>query len=154
MNKLDGIDKRILNELQLNAKLNNIELSEKIGLSPTPCARRVKLLEENGYIEKTITILNQDKLGINLTAYIGISMSKHTAEQFKAFESKIINFPEVIDCSVVTGRVEDYLLRVIIKDMKHYEEFLLGRLNKIDGVNTVHTSFELRNVVRNKNIKL
>ncbi len=146
---IDKFDKKILFELQKNAKISNLNLANKVGLSATPCARRVKTLEEQGVIEKAITILNPEKLGLNLIAYTAITMDKHTTESFDSFESQIIEFPEVVSASVVTGRAEDYLLRVIVRDMKHYEEFLLGRLNKIKGINTVHSSFELRSVIRN-----
>ncbi|PIE45181.1 MAG: AsnC family transcriptional regulator [Gammaproteobacteria bacterium] len=146
--QLDRIDKKILTVLQDNAKISNLELSELVGLSPTPCARRVKQLEEAGVIERSITVLNQEKLGLKLTVYVGISMEKHTSDQFDIFEQAIRAFPEVVSCSVVTGRVEDYLLRVVVRDMKHYEEFLLGRLNRIKGVDNVHSSFVLRDVVR------
>lgn len=148
MSELDKFDKKILRLLQANAKISNLELAEQVGLSPTPCARRVKQLEAAGYIERTLTVLNQDKLGLNLTAYIAISMRRHTPEQFEVFEKAVSEFPEVVSCSVVTGRVEDYLLRVAVRDMQHYEEFLLGRLNRIAGVDSVHSSFVLRDVVR------
>lgn len=145
---LDKIDRRILQALQENAKISNLELAERVGLSPTPCARRVKQLEDGGYIERTLTVLNQEKLGLQLTVYIGISMQQHTPEQFEVFEAAVKQFPEVVSCSVVTGRIEDYLLRVVVRDMKHYEEFLLSRLNRIKGVDSVHSSFVLRDVVR------
>ncbi|MGY0400219.1 MAG: Lrp/AsnC family transcriptional regulator [Ostreibacterium sp.] len=148
MIELDKIDKKILALLQSNAKISNLELAEQVGLSATPCARRVKQLEVLGFIERTLTVLNQEKLGLNLTVFIGISMQRHTPEQFDIFESQIKTFPEVISCSVVTGRVEDYLLRVVVPDMKHYEAFLLGRLNRIKGVDSVHSSFVLRDVIR------
>lgn len=148
MNTLDAIDKKILRTLQSNAKISNLELAESIGLSPTPCARRVKQLEEAGFIESTLTVLNQEKLGLDLTVYIAVTMQHHTPEAFEIFESAVKNFPEVVSCSVVTGRVEDYLLRVVVRDMKHYESFLLGRLNRIQGVDNMHSSFVLRDVVR------
>lgn len=148
MNELDNIDKKILQALQSDAKISNLTLAEMVGLSPTPCARRVKQLEEMGYIERTLTVLNQEKLGLPLTVYIGISMQRHTPEQFEVFETAVKAFPEVVSCSVVTGRVEDYLLRVVVRDMKHYEAFLLGQLNRIKGVDSVHSSFVLRDVVR------
>lgn len=148
IDKIDKFDKKILQLLQANAKISNLELSEQVGLSPTPCARRVKQLEASGYIERTLTVLNQDKLGLSLTVYIAISMQRHTPEQFEVFEKAVKTFPEVVSCSIVTGRVEDYLLRVVVRDMKHYEEFLLNRLNRITGVDSVHSSFVLRDVVR------
>ena len=144
--KLDKIDKEILSILQGNARISNLELAEKVNLSPTPCARRVKRFEDEGLIIGTITLLDREKLGLKLTAYIAVSMERHTHEQFKKFEHEVVRFPEVVSCSVVTGRAEDYLLKVVVKDMKHYEEFLLRRLNRLPGVNNVHSSFELRNV--------
>lgn len=148
MSSLDKTDKAILRALQADAKLSNLALAELIGLSPTPCARRVKQLVDAGYIERTLTVLNQEKLGLDLTVYIAVSMQKHTPEAFDIFESAIKTFPEVVSCSIVTSRVEDYLLRVVVRDMKHYEDFLLGRLNRIPGVDNMHSSFVLRDVVR------
>lgn len=147
MIKLDATDKRILEILQTNARISNLELAEAINLSPTPCARRVKQLEEAGIIQRHITILDQEKLGLKLTIYLGVTMEKHNSATFDAFETAVKEFPEVISCSVVTGRSEDYILKVVARDMKHYEEFLLKRLNNLEGVSNVHTSFELRNVV-------
>lgn len=151
---LDAIDKKILSILQENARITNLELAERIQLSPTPCARRVKQLEEDGYIVRTLTVLNQEKLGLGLTVYIAITMEKHTNDDFSIFENAVKDFPEVVDCSVVTGRVEDYLLRVVVRDMQHFEEFLLSRLNRIPGVSNIHSSFVLRDVVRFGNLPI
>lgn len=150
--KLDKIDRHILRILQTDAKIRNLELAERVNLSPTPCARRVKRFEDEGLIKGTTTLLDQEMLGLSLTAYIAVSMQKHTHDQFEEFESKVIQFPEVVGCSVVTGRAEDYLLKVVVTNMKHYEEFLLTRLNSLSGVNNVHTSFELRNVIPGKGL--
>ena len=152
--KLDEIDKKLLSILQTNAKISNLELAEKVNLSATPCARRVKRFEDQGLILGTTTLLDQEKLGLKLTAYIAVSMERHTQRQFEQFESQVTQFPEVISCSVVTGRAEDYLLKVVVRDMKHYEEFLLRRLNRLQGVNNVHSSFELRNVISGKGLPL
>jgi len=145
--KLDRTDKRILAAMQANARITNLELAEKIGLSPTPCARRVKQLEEAGIIERHVTLLNQQKLGLNITAMIGISMDRHTPERFEKFEREVRQFPEVIECSIVTGQTADYLLKAVLPDMTYYEEFLLGRLTRIEGVTGVHSSFVLRKVI-------
>ena len=91
-------------------------------------------------------------LGLNLTSYLAVAMERHTNEQFEKFESQVVNFPEVVGCSVVTGRSEDYLLKVVARNMKHYEEFLLGRLSRLPGVTNLHSSFELRNVIPNKGL--
>lgn len=146
MASLDKIDRQILALLRENARMSNLELAESVNLSPTPCARRVKQLEDAGVITGYSVTTDPTKLGYQLSVYIAISMDKHTAERFSNFEKKLREFPEVISCSIVTGRSEDYLIKALVKDMAHYEEFLLHRLNRIEGIAQVHTSFELRQV--------
>lgn len=146
MTSLDKIDRQILALLRENARMSNLELAESVNLSPTPCARRVKQLEDSGVITGYSVTTDPIKLGYQLSVYIAISMDKHTAERFSNFEKKLREFPEVVSCSIVTGRSEDYLIKALVKDMAHYEEFLLHRLNRIEGIAQVHTSFELRQV--------
>ena len=146
MTSLDKIDRQILALLRENARMSNLELAESVNLSPTPCARRVKQLEDAGIITGYSVTTDPRKLGYQLSVYIAISMDKHTAERFSNFEKKLREFPEVVSCSIVTGRSEDYLIKALVKDMAHYEEFLLHRLNRIEGIAQVHTSFELRQV--------
>lgn len=146
MASLDKIDRQILALLRENARMSNLELAESVNLSPTPCARRVKQLEDSGVITGYSVTTDPRKLGYQLSVYIAISMDKHTAERFSNFEKKLREFPEVVSCSIVTGRSEDYLIKALVKDMAHYEEFLLHRLNRIEGIAQVHTSFELREV--------
>ena len=146
MASLDKIDRQILALLRENARMSNLELAERVNLSPTPCARRVKQLEDAGVITGYSVTTDPRKLGYQLSVYIAISMDKHTAERFSNFEKKLREFPEVVSCSIVTGRSEDYLIKALVKDMAHYEEFLLHRLNRIEGIAQVHTSFELRQV--------
>ncbi|MEM8660105.1 MAG: Lrp/AsnC family transcriptional regulator [Pseudomonadota bacterium] len=145
--KLDRTDKRILLAMQSHGRISNLELAELVGLSPTPCSRRVKRLEDSGLIRKHVTLLNQSKLELKLTAFIGISMDRHTPDRFDAFEAEVADYPEVMECSVVTGQASDYLLKAVVPDMEYYEKFLLGRLTRIPGVTGVHSSFELRRVV-------
>ena len=145
--KLDRTDRRILQAMQVNARISNLELAEAVGLSPTPCSRRVKQLEASGIIRAHVTLLNQAMLGLKLTAYIGISMDRHTPDRFEAFEAQVMQYPEVMECSVVTGQSSDYLLKAVVPDMEYYERFLLGKLTRIEGVTGVHSSFELRRVV-------
>ena len=145
--KLDRTDRRILEAIQKNGNISNLDLAEAVGLSPTPCSRRVKRLEESGIITAHVSLLNQSMLGLKLTAYIGISMDRHTPDRFEEFETKVRDFPEVMECSVVTGQSADYLLKAVLPDMEYYEKFLLGKLTRIPGVAGVHSSFELRRVV-------
>jgi Lrp/AsnC family leucine-responsive transcriptional regulator len=145
--KLDRTDRRILETIQKNGNISNLDLAEAVGLSPTPCSRRVKRLEGSGIITAHVSLLNQSMLGLKLTAYIGISMDRHTPDRFEEFETKVKDFPEVMECSVVTGQSADYLLKAVVPDMEYYEKFLLGKLTRIPGVAGVHSSFELRRVV-------
>lgn len=143
---IDDTDKQILRLLQTQARMSITELAERVNLSATPCARRIKRLEDSGIITGYHTQTDAQKLGYPLAVFIAISMDRHTADRFELFEEKIQSFDEVISCSIVTGRTEDYLIKVRVRDMAHYEEFLLHRLNRIEGVAQVHTSFELREV--------
>ncbi len=146
--KLDRIDKQILQLMQGNARISNLELADSIGLSPTPCSRRVKRLEESGIIDKHVTLLKSAALGLNLTAMIGISMDRHTPERFENFEASVTALPEVLECLIVTGQSADFLLKVVVRDMQHYEQFLLGHITKLEGVTGVHSSFVLREVLK------
>lgn len=143
---IDATDKQILRLLQTQARMSITELAERVNLSATPCARRIKRLEDSGIITGYHTQTDAQKLGYPLAVFIAISMDRHTADRFELFEEKIQSFDEVVSCSIVTGRTEDYLIKVRVRDMAHYEEFLLHRLNRIEGVAQVHTSFELREV--------
>ena len=145
---LDRIDKHILKLMQENGRISNLELADQVGLSPTPCSRRVKRLEDSGMIAGHVTLLDPQALGLNLTAIIGISMDRHTPDRFESFEKAISTMPEVIECSIVTGQTADFLLKVVVKDMQHYEKFLLGNLTRLDGVTGVHSSFVLRHLVK------
>ena len=154
MPQLDKLDIRILRELQKNARISNLELADKIGLSPSPCARRVKQLEDSGIIEGTATLLNASRLGLKLTALIQISMDRHTPDRFEIFEAKVKTFPEVTECLLITGQSADYQLKVIVPDMEYYQEFLLNKITRIEGVTDVHSSFMLREVLNTTELPL
>jgi len=144
---LDRIDKHILRLMQANGRISNLELADQVGLSPTPCSRRVRRLEESGLIDRHVTLLNPELLGLSLTAIIGISMDRHTPDRFESFEKAIASMPEIIECNIVTGQAADFLVKVVVKDMQHYEKFLLGRLTRLSGVTGVHSSFVLRQLI-------
>lgn len=144
---LDRIDKSILRLMQANGRISNLELADQVGLSPTPCSRRVRRLEESGLIDRHVTLLNPEALGLNLTAIIGISMDRHTPDRFESFEKAIASMPEIIECNIVTGQAADFLVKVVVRDMQHYEKFLLGRLTRLSGVTGVHSSFVLRQLI-------
>ncbi len=152
--KLDRTDRRILEQMQRNGRISNLELADAVGLSATPCSRRVKRLEESGLIEKHVTLLNQSRLGLKLTAFITIAMDRHTPDRFDNFEAQVATFPEVIECAVVTGQSADYLVKAVVPDMEYYEAFLLGKLTRIEGVTGVQSSFVLRPVIRKTELPL
>ena len=151
---LDKLDRRILKELQRNGRISNLELAEKIGLSPSPCARRVKQLEDEGFIKGSVTLLNASKLELKLIALIQISMDRHTPDRFEIFEKKIMSFPEVVECLLITGQSADYQLKVLVPDMEYYHEFLLNKITRIEGVSDVHSSFILREVLNTTELPL
>ena len=145
--KIDRIDRNILEQLQKDGALTNQELADKVGLSPSPCLRRVRALEESGIIVRQVTILDHKKLGLSLTAIILIGMDRHTPERFAEFEAKVGEYPEVQECYLITGQDADYMLKVVVPDMDHYHHFLLNRITRIQGVSGVHSSFVLRRVI-------
>ncbi len=154
MNKLDRYDIRILQLLQQDASLSNQELADLIGLSPSPCSRRVKQLFDAGYIKKQIVLLERKKLGLTLTAYILIGMDSHTPERLDNFQRQITQWPEVQECNLITGMDADYQLKVVVPDMEHYQKFLLEKLTRIEGVTSVRSSFVLNQVVSNTALPL
>lgn len=151
---IDRYDRQILELLQRDGRLSNQELAERIGLSPSPCLRRVKALESAGYIAAYRALLDARKLGLTLMALIGISMDRHTPERFANFETEIGAIPEVLECLLITGQQSDYQLKVVVRDMDAYHELLLNRITRIQGVTGVHSSFVLRQVVNHTALPL
>jgi Lrp/AsnC family leucine-responsive transcriptional regulator len=145
--KLDRYDQLILEILQVDGRINNQDLADRIGLSPSPCLRRVRALEESGLIVGYRALLDAKKLGLTLTALIHISMDRHTPERFANFEATVGLLPEVLECLLITGQNADYQLKVAVRDMDHYQALLLNKLASITGVTGVHSSFVLRQVI-------
>ena len=145
--ELDRYDWHILRTLQNNGNISNQDLADRIGLSPSPCLRRVRILEEAGFITGYRALLDAKKLGLSLMALIHISMDQHTPERFDTFETRIADIPEILECLLITGQSADYQLKVVVKDMDAFQELLLNRITRIPGVSGVHSSFVLRRVV-------
>ena len=152
--KLDAMDRRILEQIQADGSISNLELAERVGLSPSPCARRVKLLQESGIISRQITLLDQNKLGLPISIYISVSLDHQSPERLSNFDNKISGWPEVIECSLITGSDTDYLLKVVMPDMDYYQRFLLDKLNQVEGVSSIRTSFVLRRVLQRTEMPL
>ena len=145
--ELDRYDRQILTVLQQEGRISNQELAERIGLSPSPCLRRVRALEESGLITGYRALLDAKQLGLTLMALIHISMDRHTPERFANFEEKVAALPEVLECLLITGQDADYQLKVVVRDMDAFQVLLLEKITRIEGVSGVHSSFVLRRVV-------
>ena len=144
---LDRYDRQILELLQENARLSNQELAERIGLSPSPCLRRVRALEQGGFITGYRALVDARKLGLTLLALVHIAMDRHTPDRFANLEKQVGRLPEVLECLLITGQEADYQLKVIVRDMDAYQALLLNKITRIEGVTGVHSSFVLRTVI-------
>jgi len=145
--QIDRFDREILAILQQDGRISNQDLADRIGLSPSPCLRRVRTLEDSGLITGYRAMLDAKKLGLSLMALIGISMDQHTPERFANLEAAIEEIPEILECLLITGQQSDYQLKVVVRDMDAYQDLLLNKITRIQGVTGVHTSFVLRKVV-------
>jgi Lrp/AsnC family leucine-responsive transcriptional regulator len=145
--QLDRYDRQILRLLQENGRLSNQELADRIGLSPSPCLRRVRALEEAGILTGYRAMVDAKALGLSLMALIHISMDQHTPERFEGFEAAVKDIPEILECLLITGQAADYQLKAVVRDMDAYQELLLNRITRVPGVTGVHSSFVLRRVV-------
>ena len=145
--EFDRYDREILAILQVDGRISNQDLADRIGLSPSPCLRRVRVLEESGLITGYRALLDARKLGLSLMALIGISMDQHTPERFANLEATIAEIPEVLECLLITGQQSDYQLKAVVRDMDAYQDLLLNKITRITGVTGVHTSFVLRKVI-------
>lgn len=142
--KLDAYDLKILDLLQRDGGLSNQEVAERIGLSPSPCSRRIKQLEEAGVISERVVRLAPRALGLDLTVLLHIRMDRHTPERFEQFENVVRRYPEVQECYLITGQEADYQLKITVPSMEEYQDFLLNKITRIEGVIGVHSSFVLR----------
>lgn len=140
--QLDAIDQHILAHLQTNSRITIKEIATQLNLSTTPIFERIKRLERNGIIEKQVTLLNAELLNLNLLVFISISISDHRKEALEAFVEQVIQFPEVLECYHVTGQ-SDFLLKVILKDIKGYNEFILSKISIVPHIAKVESSFSI-----------
>lgn len=145
--QLDRYDRHLLEILQQDGRISNQDLADRIGLSPSSCLRRLRTLEESGLIIGYRALLDAKSLGLSLMALLHISMDRHTPERFANFEATIAGLPEVLECLLITGQDADYQLKVIVRDMDAYQDLLLNRITRIEGVTGAHSSFVLRRVI-------
>lgn len=142
---LDETDRKILRELQSNGRLSAQELSERVGLSPSPCSRRMKILEEKGIIRGYSVLIDEAKLGYTVSVFVSVRLDRQIDDALKTFESTVKSYPEVVDCWLMTGN-RDFLLRLSTENLVEFEEFLTSRLTKIPGVASIESSIPLRRI--------
>lgn len=142
---MDNFDLKILSRLQNDARVTNVSLAESINLSPAPCLRRVRELEQSGVIRKYATLLDPDKVGWDVSVFIEIRLEKQTLSCLTEFEASIESYPEVMECYLMTG-VSDYLLRVVAKDLTSLQRFITDKLASIPNVATMKSSIALKQV--------
>jgi len=143
--KLDNIDQKILRELQIDGKMPNTELAQKVNLSPSPCLTRVKRLEIEGPIQQYVALLNPVQLGLHLNVFIFISLKAQNRELLRGFEKRICMHEEVMECYLMTGD-DDYLIRVAMPDLPSLERFIVDQLSPMPEVEKIRSSFALKQV--------
>ncbi len=143
--KLDAIDRRILRALQRDGRLQNVELAKQVGLSPSPCLRRVRLLEEAGIIERYVALLNPSKIGMGLTVFVRVWLTGQDAETTDRFTESVKQLPQVVECHLMAGDC-DFLLRVVAADLDAYRRFQIEHLTRIKGVQSVKTEIPMQKI--------
>jgi DNA-binding Lrp family transcriptional regulator len=144
--QLDRTDYRILHHLQNNARISNTELADAVGLSPSPCLRRVKALEQSGVLKRYAGIVDAKAVGLPISIFVSVSLRSQERSGLEEFESEISSYREVMECYLMTGS-SDYLLRIIVPDLESYERFLAEKLTRIGGVDNIQSSFALKQVI-------
>jgi Lrp/AsnC family leucine-responsive transcriptional regulator len=151
--QVDRQDRRILRELQRDARLSNSALAARVGLSESACLRRVRLLEQGGVIERYMAVLSAGKVGVTVSFIIRITLKGQTDQNLSAFEQAVASVPEVTECDLTTGE-SDYVLRVVARSAEDFERLHSKVLTKLPGVARVDSSFVLRSVVKNAGLPL
>ena len=144
-NKIDSIDLRILHELQQFGKISNVDLAGRVGLSPSPCLTRVRALEQKGIIDRYVALVKPDRVGLLINVFIQVTLERQVEKVMETFEAKIEAYPEVMECYLMTGN-SDYLIRLLVSDIKTLEAFIVQKLSTIDGVLNIQSSFALKQV--------
>jgi Lrp/AsnC family leucine-responsive transcriptional regulator len=142
---LDAIDRRLLDQLQRNGRLTATDLAERVGLTTSPCLRRLKILERKGVIRGYCALIDQEKVGLPVSVFVSVKLERQREEALERFEEAVRLCPEVVECYLMTGP-RDYLLRVVVSDLSAYERFLKDTLTRVEGVASIESSFALAQV--------
>jgi Lrp/AsnC family transcriptional regulator, leucine-responsive regulatory protein len=151
--QLDEIDRRILRELQRDGRLHNIELARRVGLSPSPCLRRVRLLEDAGVIDRYVALLNPSKVGMGLTVFARVWLTGQDAKTVDRFNRRVQELPEIVECHLMAGDC-DFLLRIVAADLDAYRQFQINHLTRIEGVRNVKTEVPMQRVKMSSELTL
>jgi Lrp/AsnC family transcriptional regulator, leucine-responsive regulatory protein len=141
----DEIDRKILAVLQADGRISLADLSAKVGLSPSPCLRRIRILERDGIIARYAAVLDQGKVGLPVSVFVSIKLESQREQALERFNKAIAKWPEVLECYLMTGP-RDYLLRIVVADLSAYERFLKQKLTRVDGIASIESSFALEQV--------
>lgn len=142
---LDAIDRQILAVLQEEARTPNVDLARRVGLSASPCLRRVRELEESGVIRRHVTLVDPAAVGLGVSVFVNVRLERQVEGALEHFESAVLARPEVMECYLMTGDA-DYLLRVVVRDVPAYEHFLMQHLTRVRGIASIQSSFALKQV--------
>lgn len=143
--KFDELDRKILNVLQADGRISLVNLAAKVGLSVTPCLRRVRILERTGVIARFVAVLNQRAVGLPVSVFVSIKLERQQEEALDRFAKTIARWPEVLECYLMTGP-RDYWLRVVVPDLEAYERFVKQKLTRVEGIASIELSFALEQV--------
>lgn len=150
---IDAIDRKIIAALQSDGRMTAQELAVRVGLSPSPCARRVRLLEERGVITGYTAVIDQDQVDLPISVFASIKLERQREEELERFNAAISRWPEVVDCYLMTGQ-RDYLLRIVVRDLHAYDRFLKEKLTRLDGVASIESSFALSQIKRSNQLPI
>jgi Lrp/AsnC family transcriptional regulator, leucine-responsive regulatory protein len=153
MRAIDEIDRKIIAALQEDGRMTIQQLADRVGLSASPCARRVRLLEEAGIISGYVAVVDQASVGLAISVFVSIKLERQREEELDRFSQAVTRWPEVLDCYLMTGQ-RDYLLRVVVPDLESYQRFLKDKLTRLEGVSSIESSFALGQIKRSNVLPL
>ena len=150
---IDAVDQRMLQALQEDGRLTATDLAERVGITTSPCLRRLRILEDAGIIRGYTALVDQTKIGLPISVFISIKLERQSEEAMERFETAVRRCPEVLECYLMTGP-RDYLLRVVAKDLNDYEDFVKGTLTRISGIANIESSFALGQVKHSNSLPI
>ena len=152
-NTLDKIDRKLISALQVDGRMTAQQLADQVGLSASPCARRVRLMEERGVITGYTAVIDQDLVDLPISVFASIKLERQRENELERFNTAISRWPEVVDCYLMTGQ-RDYLLRIVVRDLHAYDRFLKEKLTRLDGVASIESSFALAQIKRSNRLPI